>query len=80
MYSLPTTGKIAASSELKHSILTRKLYSVRHVDVVVFFANVSALQRAFSQIGMQSLSDSYYANFEHFLRQSWSISMKKRDS
>jgi hypothetical protein len=33
-----------------------------------------------SQIGMQSQSDSYYANFEHLLQLIWSISMKKRDS
>ena len=34
----------------------------------------------FSQIGMQSQSDSYYANFEHLLQLSWSITVKKRDS
>jgi hypothetical protein len=46
MYSLPTTGKIAAS-EFKHDIRIRKLYSIRHVDVVALFANISGLQRDF---------------------------------
>jgi hypothetical protein len=34
----------------------------------------------FSQIGMQSQSDSYYANFEHLLQLSWSTAIKRRDS
>jgi hypothetical protein len=46
MYSLPSPGKTAAS-EFNHDIRIRKLYSIRYVDVVVFFANVSELQRAF---------------------------------
>jgi hypothetical protein len=46
MYSLPATGKIAAP-EFKHSVLIRKLYWIRLVDVVALFANISGLQRAF---------------------------------
>ncbi len=68
---------------MKHPVMIRKLYAVRHAEsspmFLLFFANISALS-IFGKSACNLYLSCIMQILNIFLQLSWSIAMKKRDS